>query len=107
MLGWNLIGKAINIETVFLHGDLILMEIPKGMEANKNEFLILKRRIYGLFQFAREFYNKLVLSLEGCDFKGILFIHVCGYNIQSLELSWLQYILMTLLLLEAEKESRV
>ena len=74
MLTWNLIGKVIDIETAFLHGDLketIFMEIPKGMEANKDECLILKRTIYGLVQSAREFYNKLVLSLKGCGFMGI------------------------------------
>jgi Reverse transcriptase (RNA-dependent DNA polymerase) len=73
ILTWNLIGKVINIETEFLHGNLketIFMEIPKGMEANKNECLILKRTIYDLVQSAREFYNKLVLSLKGCGFKG-------------------------------------
>ena len=73
MLTWNLIGKVIDIETAFLHGELketIYMEIPKGMEANKNECLILKRTIYGLVQSAREFYNKLVISLKGCGFKG-------------------------------------
>ena len=67
MLTWNLIGKVINIEKAFLHGDLketIFIEIPKGMEANKDECLILKRAIYGLIQSAREFYNKLVLSLK-------------------------------------------
>ena len=73
MLTWNLIGKVIDIETAFLHGELketIFMEIPKGMEANKDECLILKKTIYGLVQSAREFYNKLVLSLKGCGFKG-------------------------------------
>ena len=73
MLTWNLIGKVIDIETAFQHGNLketIFMEIPKGKEANKDECLILKRTIYGLVQSAREFYNKLVLSLKGCGFKG-------------------------------------
>ena len=46
------------------------MKMPKGMEANKNECLILKTTIYGIAQSAREFYNKLVLSLKGCGFKG-------------------------------------
>jgi hypothetical protein len=46
------------------------MEIPKGMEANENECLILKKTIYGLVQSAREFYKKLVLALKGCDFQG-------------------------------------
>ena len=49
MLTWNLIGKVIDIETAFLHDNLketIFMEIPKGMEANENDCLILKRTIY-------------------------------------------------------------
>jgi hypothetical protein len=56
-----------------LHGNLketIYMEIPKGMEANENECLILKKTIYGLVQSAREFYKKLVLALKGCGFQG-------------------------------------
>jgi hypothetical protein len=40
------------------------MEIPKEMEAKKNERLILKRIIYDLVD------TKHVLSLEGCGFKG-------------------------------------
>jgi hypothetical protein len=46
------------METAFLHGDLketIFMEIPKGMDSNKDECLIFKRTIYGLVQSAREF----------------------------------------------------
>jgi len=73
ILTWNLIGKVINIETAFLHGDLketIYMEIPKGMEAEKGKCLVLKKTIYGLVQSAREFYNKLVLSLKDCGFCG-------------------------------------
>jgi hypothetical protein len=73
MLTWNLKGKIVDIETVFLHGNLketIYMEIPKGMEANEKECLILKKTIYGLVQSAREFYKKLVLALKGCDFQG-------------------------------------
>jgi hypothetical protein len=46
------------------------MEIPKGMEANENECLILKKTIYGLVQSARVFYKKLVLALKGCGFQG-------------------------------------
>ena len=72
MLTWNLIGKVIDIETAFLHCDLketIFMEISKGMEANKDECLILMKVICGLVQFAREFHNKLVLSLKDCGFK--------------------------------------
>ena len=67
ILTWNLIVKVIDVGTAFLHGNLketIFMEIPKGMEADKNECLILKRSMYGLVQTAKEFYNKLVLSLK-------------------------------------------
>jgi hypothetical protein len=46
------------------------MEIPKGMEANKKKFLVLKKIIYGLIQSTREFYKKLVLALKGCGFQG-------------------------------------
>jgi hypothetical protein len=35
------------------------MEIPKGMEVNENEYLILEKTIYGLAQSAREFYKNL------------------------------------------------
>jgi hypothetical protein len=73
MLTWNLKGKIFDIETAFLHGNIketIYMEIPKGMEANDNECLILKTTIYGLVQSAREFYKKLVLALKGCGFQG-------------------------------------
>jgi hypothetical protein len=57
-------GKIVDIETAFLHGNLnetIYMEIPKGMEANENECLILKKTIYGLVH---------VLVLKGCGFQG-------------------------------------
>jgi hypothetical protein len=73
MLTWNLKGKIVDIKTAFLHGKLketIYMEIPKGMEANENECLILKKTICGLVQSAREFYKKLVLALKGCNFQG-------------------------------------
>jgi hypothetical protein len=73
MLTWNLKGKIVDIKTAFLHGSLketIYMEIPKGMEANENECLILKKTIYGLVQSTREFYKKLVLALKGCGFQG-------------------------------------
>jgi Reverse transcriptase (RNA-dependent DNA polymerase) len=50
-LVWKLKARIIDVKTAFLHGDLkeeIFMEIPPGMEASKNEFLILKKTIYGL-----------------------------------------------------------
>jgi hypothetical protein len=73
MLTWNLKGKIVDIETAFLDGNLketIYMEISKGMKANENECLILKKTIYGLVQSAREFYKKLVLALKRCGFQG-------------------------------------
>jgi hypothetical protein len=48
MLIWNLKGKIVDIETAFLHGNIretIYMEIPKQMEANENECLVLKKTI--------------------------------------------------------------
>jgi hypothetical protein len=69
MLTWNLKAKDVNIETAFLHGDLkktIFMEIPKGMEANIVECLILNKTS------AREFYNKIVSALRDFGFQGSL-----------------------------------
>ena len=57
MLTWNLKGKIVDIETAFLHGDLkeiIYVQIPKGLKAEENECLILKKTIHGLIQSARE-----------------------------------------------------
>jgi hypothetical protein len=64
MLTWNSKGKIVGIETAFLHGnhkETIYMEIPKGMEENENEFLIIKKK---------NFHKKLVLALKGCGFQG-------------------------------------
>jgi Reverse transcriptase (RNA-dependent DNA polymerase) len=79
MLIWKLKAKVVDIETAFLHGDLketIYMEIPKGMEGNIDECLILNKTIcglvQGLVQSAREFYNKLVSALKDCGFQGSL-----------------------------------
>ena len=69
---WKLKARIINVETAFLHGDLkeeIFMEIPPGMEASKDECLILKKTIYGLVQSARQFYVTFVDALKGCGFK--------------------------------------
>jgi Reverse transcriptase (RNA-dependent DNA polymerase) len=44
MMKWNLKAKIVNNETAFLHGDLnetTYMIIPKGMEAEQNECMIL------------------------------------------------------------------
>ena len=56
MLLWNLKAKIIDVETSFLHGDLkeeIFMEIPQGMDADKEDCLSLNKTIYGLVQSAR------------------------------------------------------
>jgi hypothetical protein len=94
MLTWNLTGKIVDIETAFLHGNLIeaiYIEIRKGMEANENECLILKKTIYGLVQSAREFYKKLVLALKGCGFQGNSVNRAFGRNIRNMELYLLEY----------------
>ena len=73
MLVWNLKAKIIDVETAFLHGDLkeeIFMEIPQGMDADKEDCLSLNKTIYGLVQSARQFYIKLVEALKSCGFKG-------------------------------------
>ena len=49
MLTWNLKAKIVDIKTAFLHGDLketIYMEIPKGLKAEENECLLLKKKIW-------------------------------------------------------------
>jgi Reverse transcriptase (RNA-dependent DNA polymerase) len=72
-LVWKLKARIINVKTAFLHGDLkeeIFMETPPGMEASKDECLILKKTIYGLVQSARQFYMKLVEALKGYGFEG-------------------------------------
>jgi Reverse transcriptase (RNA-dependent DNA polymerase) len=67
---WNLKACIVDVETAFLLGDLqeeIYMNIPKGMNSNPNDCLLLTKTIYGLVQSAREFYKKLfaVLKLIG------------------------------------------
>jgi hypothetical protein len=66
MLVWDLNKKIIHIETAFLHFDLeeiILMEIPSGMEVDNGKYLVLKKKIYGLVQSAIQFYVKLIKAL--------------------------------------------
>jgi hypothetical protein len=46
------------------------MEIPEGMDSVTEDFLSLKKTIYGLVQIARQFNNKLVEGLKSCGFKG-------------------------------------
>ena len=73
MLVWNLKATIIDAETAFLHGDLkekIFMEIPQGMDADKEDCSSLNKTIYGQDQSARQFYSKSVEVLKSCGFKG-------------------------------------
>ena len=73
MIVWGLKARIIDVETAFLHGDLeeeIYMDIPKGLNAEEDECLLLLKTIYGLVQAARQFYKKLVESLVSCGFSG-------------------------------------
>jgi hypothetical protein len=66
-LVWNMTCAVVAIEKAFLHGDLdeeIYMEVPKGLEIEHNKKLILRKTIYGLFQSARKFYEKLINVLK-------------------------------------------
>jgi hypothetical protein len=50
-LVWNMTRTVIDIETAFLHGDLdeeIYMEVPKGLEIDHNNKLMLRKTIYVL-----------------------------------------------------------
>jgi hypothetical protein len=73
MLVWNVKAKIVDVETAFLHGDLkeeVFMDIPKGMDAFKEDCLSLNKKIYGLVQSSRQFFVKLVEALKSFDFKG-------------------------------------
>ena len=65
----NLKGKVVDIDNVFLNGDLeheIYMKIPEGYDeginprVDKEDCLILQEAIYGLVQAARQFWKKIV-----------------------------------------------
>ena len=56
-------SKLIDIETVFLHGELeddeiVFMDCPHGMDHQPDKCLQLKKTIYGLVQSARAFFKK-------------------------------------------------
>jgi hypothetical protein len=68
---WDLQASIVDVETAFLHGDLqedIYMNVPKGMNADDNTCLLLKKTIYGLVQSAREFCNELLSTLKSMGF---------------------------------------
>jgi Reverse transcriptase (RNA-dependent DNA polymerase) len=64
---WNMKLTVVDIETAFLHGNLdeeIYMDAPKGLLMESNKKLILRKKIYGLVQSARKFYEKLIEILK-------------------------------------------
>jgi Reverse transcriptase (RNA-dependent DNA polymerase) len=68
---WDLQANIVDVDTAFLHGDLkeeIYMNVPESMQQGSNSCLLLKKTIYGLVQSAREFYNKLLLTLKSVGF---------------------------------------
>jgi Reverse transcriptase (RNA-dependent DNA polymerase) len=69
---WNQKACIVDVETAFLHGDLleeIYMNIPEGMNSNPSDYLLLTKEIYGLVQIARGFYKKLMSVLKLIGFK--------------------------------------
>jgi len=74
MLVWQMDAIIINIETVFLHGDLdkeIYMNLPDGMEGNRDECLLLLKALYGLvLHGACQWWKKFVAILKTINFKG-------------------------------------
>ena len=74
----NLEGKVVDIDNVFLNGDLeheIYMKIPEGydevinQDVDKEDCLILQKAIYGLVQVARQFWKKIVDKMQGGGFQ--------------------------------------
>jgi hypothetical protein len=64
---------VVGIKTTFLHEDLdekILLKVPKGLTIIENKKLILRKTMYGLFQSARKFYEKLINVLKITGFHG-------------------------------------
>jgi hypothetical protein len=65
-------ARIIDFEASFLYEDLeaeIFMEIPPGMEASKDEYLLLKKTIYELVKSTRQFYVKYVEGQKGSGFE--------------------------------------
>jgi hypothetical protein len=48
----------------------IYMNVPPGLDINNNKKLILRKRIYGIVQSAREFHKKLIEDLNVIGFIG-------------------------------------
>jgi hypothetical protein len=62
-LVWDMTSTVVDIETVFLHGNLdkeIYMNVPMGLSIGPNKKLLLRKTIYGLVQSAKKFYEKSI-----------------------------------------------
>ena len=79
MIVWGLMGKIVDIETAFLHGDLketIYMDCPEGLaeatgeEVTDEDCVELLQAIYGLVQAARQWWEKLMDILRKIGFVG-------------------------------------
>jgi hypothetical protein len=69
-LAWNMKAKIINIEAIFLHGNLhgeVYMDVLPGLKVNSSQKLVLWKTINSLVQIAREFYKKLIEVLKHID----------------------------------------
>ena len=74
ILHFGYLTKIVNIETIFLYGDLeeeIYMECPHGMSNNKkDDCIILNKWVYGLFQAAMQYYKNAIKILKNLGFVG-------------------------------------
>ena len=78
MLIENLKGKVVDIDNVFLNGDLehaIYMKIPEGYDevinqgVDKEDCLILHKAIYGSVQATRKFWKKILDKMQEGGFQ--------------------------------------
>ena len=74
----NLKGKVVDIDNVFLNGDLeheICMKIPEGYDevisedVDKEDCLIFQKSIYGFVQAARQFWKNIVDKMQEGGFQ--------------------------------------
>ena len=79
-------GKEVDIDSVFLNGDLeheIYMKIPEGYDeviskdVDKEDCLILEKAIYGLVQSARQFWKKIVDKMQEGGLISVKLTHAC------------------------------
>jgi Reverse transcriptase (RNA-dependent DNA polymerase) len=72
-LVWDMTSTVVDIETVFLHGNLdeeIYMDVPMGLSTGPSKRLLLRKTIYRLVQSVRKFYEKLIEVLKVIGFEG-------------------------------------